>query len=151
MTAASDVGDLVVVSTDFSDCGDLAIPHAFRVAKDRGARVGMVHVLDAHPIPNPLYAHYYPIPTPDQIRQAEEKAREALLARVPAEDRGSGRTEILVTHGAPAAEILRIAAERSASLIVIATHGRRGLARLALGSVAERVVREATCPVLVVP
>jgi nucleotide-binding universal stress UspA family protein len=150
MTAASDVGNVVVVATDFSDYGDLAIPHAFRFANDRGARVVMLHVLDAHPIPNPLYAHYYPMPTPDQIRQAEEKAREALLARIPAESRGHGRTEIRVTHGAPSAEILRIAAETSASLIVIATHGRTGLARLALGSVAERVVREAPCSVLVV-
>jgi nucleotide-binding universal stress UspA family protein len=150
MTSAPDISNLVVVSTDFSDCGDLAIPHAFRIANDRGARVAMVHVLDAHPIPNPLYAHYYPTPTLDQIRQAEEKAEEGLLARVPPEHHGSDRTEILVTHGVPSAEIVRIAAERNASLIVIATHGRRGLVRLALGSVADRVVREAPCPVLVV-
>jgi nucleotide-binding universal stress UspA family protein len=150
VTAASDLGERVVVSTDFSDCGDSAIPHAFRFASDRGARVVMVHVLDAHPIPNPLYAHYYPIPTPDQIRQAEAKASDALLARIPAEDRGSGRTEIVVAQGAPAAEILRVADEKSASLIVIASRGRRGLVRLVLGSVAERVVREAKCPVLVI-
>jgi nucleotide-binding universal stress UspA family protein len=112
--------------------------------------VALVHVLDANPIPNPLYAHYYPIPTPDQIRQAEEKAHDALHARIPPEDRGSGRCETVVAHGAPAAEILRLAAERSASLIVIGTHGRTGLIRLALGSVAERVVREAPCPVLVI-
>jgi nucleotide-binding universal stress UspA family protein len=72
----------------------------------------MVHVIDARPTPNPLYAHYYPIPTPEQI--------------------------------------LRIAAEPKASLIVIAARGRTGLSRLALGSVAERVIREAPCPVRVV-
>jgi hypothetical protein len=66
MTAAPDIGKVVVVSTDFSDCGDLAIAHAFRVANDPGAHVVMVHVLDAHPIPNPLYAHD-PRPTHDQI------------------------------------------------------------------------------------
>jgi nucleotide-binding universal stress UspA family protein len=64
--------------------------------------------------------------------------------------RGSARVETLVGQGAPAAEILRIAAEQQASLIVIATHGRTGLKRLALGSVAEQVIREAPCPVLVV-
>jgi NADPH-dependent 2,4-dienoyl-CoA reductase/sulfur reductase-like enzyme len=74
-----------------------------------------------------------------------------LHARIPPEDRGSSRSETVVTHGAPAAEILRVATERSASLIVIGTHGRTGLIRLALGSVAERVVGEATCPVLVGP
>ena len=140
----------VVVSTDFSDSGDAAIPHAFRFAKDPGARVVLVHVLDARPTPNPLYAHYYPIPTPEQTRQAEATAREALRARIPAELRGEGRVETQVGQGAPAAEILRIAAERQASLIVIATHGRTGLERLALGSVAERVIRAAPCPVLVV-
>jgi universal stress protein A len=64
--------------------------------------------------------------------------------------RGSVRVETVVGQGAPAAEILRIAAEQQASLIVIATHGRTGLERLALGSVAERVIRAAPCPVLVV-
>jgi universal stress protein A len=140
----------VLVSTDFSDYGDAALAHAFRIAGDTGARVVLLHVLDAYPTPNPLYAHYYPMPSPEQSRAAEEKAREALRERIPAELRDSGRVETLVTHGAPAAEILRIAGEQKASLIVIATHGRTGLLRLALGSVAERVIRDAPCPVLVV-
>lgn len=149
MAAAPDLRT-VLVSTDFSDYGDAAISHAFRLARDRGARVLMVHVLDAHPTPNPLYAHYYPIPTPEQVRQAEAKAQEALRARIPEELRDSDRVETVVMHGAAALEILRIAAERKVSLIVIATHGRTGMLRLALGSVAERVIREAPCPVLVV-
>jgi nucleotide-binding universal stress UspA family protein len=149
MKAALDIRT-VLVSTDFSDYGDAAIAHAFRFAKDYGARVVMVHVLDAHPTPNPLYAHYYPMPTPEQSRQAEAKAKEALHARIPAELRDSDRVETLVTQGAPAPEILRIAGEKKVSLIVIATHGRTGLLRLALGSIAERVIREAPCPVLVI-
>jgi nucleotide-binding universal stress UspA family protein len=56
----------------------------------------------------------------------------------------------LVTHGQAAAEVVRIAGEKQVSLIVIATHGRTGLRRLALGSVAEHVIRHAPCPVLVV-
>ena len=83
MTAAPDIRT-VLVSTDFSDCGDAAVAHAFRFAKDYGAHVVMVHVLDAHLTPNPLYAHYYPIPTPEQIGHAEGKAKEALRARIPA-------------------------------------------------------------------
>jgi nucleotide-binding universal stress UspA family protein len=140
----------IVVATDFSESCDAAIPHAFRLAKDRGARVVMVHVIDARLTPNPLYAHYYPIPTPEQMRAAEAQAAEALRERIPDELRDSARVELLVGHGAPASEILRVASETKASLIVIATHGRTGLRRLALGSVAERVVREAPCPVLVV-
>jgi nucleotide-binding universal stress UspA family protein len=138
----------VLVPTDFSDYGDAALPHAFHFARDHRARVVLVHVIDARPTPNPLYAHYYPIATPEQVRAAEAEATEALRARIPDELRD--RVETLVGHGAPAAEILRVAAETKASLIVIATHGRTGLRRLALGSVAERVIREARCPVLVV-
>jgi nucleotide-binding universal stress UspA family protein len=140
----------VLVSTDFSDYGDAAIEHAAWLAKDYGARLVMVHVLDANPTPNPLYAHYYPIPTPEQVRQAEAKATEALRARVPEGLWSSERVDLRIGHGAPAPELLRIAAEEDANLIVIATHGRTGLLRLALGSVAERVIREAPCPVLVV-
>jgi nucleotide-binding universal stress UspA family protein len=138
----------VVVSTDFSEYGDAAIPYAFRFAKDDDARVVMVHVPDARPTPNPLYAHYYPIPTPEQTKQAEAEARQALRERIPAELRDSKRVEIRIAHGAPAEEILRIAGESEDC--VIATRGRTGLARLALGSVADRVVREAPCPTLVV-
>jgi universal stress protein A len=140
----------ILVSTDFSDYGDAAIAHAFRIAEPNGASVLLLHVLDARPPVNPLYAHYYPIPTPEQNRLAENEARSALRARVPAELRDSERIELLVTHGTPAQEILRVAEERRASLIVIATHGRTGLLHLVLGSVAERVVRSAPCPVLVV-
>lgn len=140
----------VVVSTDFSDYGDAALPHAFGLAREHGARVVMVHVIDARPTPNPLYAHYYPIPTPEQMQEAEASASEALRARIPDDLRDGGRIETQVGQGAAAPEILRIAAEQKASLIVIATRGRTGLARIALGSVAERVIREAPCPVLVV-
>jgi len=143
--------DTLLVSTDFSELGDAALPHAFRFAERSGAKVVLLHVLDARPAPNPLYAHYYPIPTPEQVRQARAKALEALEARIPAELRGAGRVETLVTEGGPAAEILRVAEERKASVIVIATHGRTGLLRFALGSVADRVIRGASCPVLLIP
>ena len=149
MTAAPDIRT-VIVPTDFSDYGDAAIPHAFRLAKDYGATVVLLHVIDARRTPNPLYAHYYPMTPPEQVREAEARATEALRARIPEPLRDSGRVETLVGQGAPAPEILRVAAEKKASLIVIATHGRTGLLRLALGSVAERVIRDAPCPVLVV-
>lgn len=140
----------VLVSTDFSELGDSALPYAFRLARDIGASVMLVHVLEAHPLPNPLYAHYYPTPTPEQLAQAEARAQEALRARIPDEFRRSNRAEILLAHGSPALEILRIAGEKRLDLIVIASHGRTGLRRLVLGSVAERVLRDAPCPVLVV-
>jgi universal stress protein A len=140
----------VIASTDFSDVASAALPHAFQLARDHGASLSLVHVLDAYPLPSPLYAHYYPIPTPDQQRRAERKARAALRACIPADLGRSRRVTLLVVHGDPAREILRVADESEAPVIVIASHGRTGLARLALGSVAERVIRAAHCPVLVV-
>jgi nucleotide-binding universal stress UspA family protein len=140
----------VLATTDFSEVADAALAHAFRIAKDHGAHVLLLHVMDARPTPNPLYSHYYPIPRPEEVAEAERKVREELRARVPSELRDSKGVELLVTHGQAAAEVVRIAGEKQVSLIVIATHGRTGLRRLALGSVAEHVIRHAPCPVLVV-
>ena len=140
----------VLVSTDFSEAADKAIPLAFRLAKDQGGSVVLVHVLEATPSPSPLYSHYYPSPSADQRRKAETQAREALMQRVPAAYRDSVPAEAELAHGVPAHEILRIATEKQASLIVISTHGRTGLQHFVLGSVAERVIRHAPCPVLVV-
>jgi nucleotide-binding universal stress UspA family protein len=140
----------ILVATDFSDDGDAAVSHALRLGAEPGTRVLIVHVLDADPTPNPLYAHYYPMPTPEQTRRAEASALEALRARIPEDAMGSERVETLVLHGVPASEILRMADERKVSLIVIAPRGRSALLRLALGSVADRVIREAPCPVLLV-
>ena len=56
----------------------------------------------------------------------------------------------MIAHGEPAAEIVRVAEERGAGLIVISSHGRTGLGRILFGSTAESVVRHARCPVLVV-
>jgi len=140
----------VIASTDLSEIGDTAIPHAVRWALDRGAALVLVHVLDDYPLPNPLYAHYYPMPTEEQRHQAEQKARAALRAQLPPEMRQPGRSSLVIARGDPAREILRLASESPEPAIVIASHGRTGLARLALGSVAERVIRAAHCPVLVV-
>ncbi|MBI1850205.1 MAG: universal stress protein [Planctomycetes bacterium] len=140
----------VLAPTDFSEASDKAIPFAFRLAKDHGAAVLLVHVVDALPMPSPLYAHYYAVPSPEQIVAIEKQSEEALRSRIPAEYRGTVRADVAVVHGEASQEILRLSVERHASVIVIATHGRTGLKHLLLGSVAEKVVRHATCPVFVV-
>jgi nucleotide-binding universal stress UspA family protein len=140
----------VIASTDLSETGDAAIPHAVRWALDQGATLVLVHVVDDYPLPNPLYAHYYPIPTEEQQHKVASRARAALRAQLPPELRQPGRSSIVVSRGDPAREIIRVASEAPDPVIVIASHGRTGLARLALGSVAERVIRAAHCPVLVV-
>lgn len=143
----------VLVTTDFSAHGDAAIGHAFRVGADHCAEVVLCHVIETPPTPNPLYAHYSAseLFKPEQRRLAEEHAQKALLERVPKDPPLSEvKHRAHVTHGEPITEILRLAEQEHADLLVIATHGRTGVKHFFLGSVVERVIRHAHCPVLVV-
>jgi len=143
----------LLVTTDFSEAGDHAIAHAFRIAADHGAEVVLLHVLEAIIAPNPLYAHYYPtdLLTPEIRARAESDARQALLERVPKTDTlAAVPHRVIITHGMPGEEIIRTAQEEQVDLVVISTHGRTGLKRFLLGGTAERVVRHVECPVLVV-
>ena len=78
----------------------------------------------------------------------EEEARQCLLALDPGDP--AIETQAILAQGAAAAELLRLAEENACDLIVLGSHGRTGLARLLMGSVAEQVLRGAHCPVLVV-
>ena len=143
----------ILVTTDFSEAGDHAIGHAFRMAADHGAEVLLLHVVETVVAPNPLYAHYYPtdLLTPEVRARAEADARQALLERVPKDGPLTAVTHrVVIAHGMPAEEIIHTAETQQADLIVISTHGRTGLKHLFLGSTAERVIRHVHCPVLVV-
>jgi nucleotide-binding universal stress UspA family protein len=143
----------VLVTTDFSELGDHAIGHAFRVAADHGAEVVLCHVIETMPTPNPLYAHYYSTDLfrPEIRQQVERQARDALLERVPKEGAlGAVPHRELVVDGDAASQILRVSRDEKADLLVIATHGRAGVKHFLLGSVVERVIRGAHCPVLVI-
>jgi nucleotide-binding universal stress UspA family protein len=143
----------ILATTDFSEAGDRAIPHAFRIAADHDAEVILCHVIEPVIVPNPLYAQYYPgeLLSPDVLARAQEDARAALEERVPRDEpEAKVRYRCAVGQGTPVDEIIRIAQEEKVDLIVIATHGHKGLKHLLLGSVAERVIRHAPCAVLVV-
>ena len=143
----------ILVTTDFSEAGDHAIGHAFRMAADHGAELVLCHVVETIVAPNPLYAHYFPtdLLNPEIRARAEQDAHTALNERVP-KDEALAKVPYttLVAHGMPADEIIRAAKDRSADLIVIATHGHTGLKHLFMGSTAERVIRHVHCAVLVV-
>ncbi len=143
----------ILVTTDFSEAGDHAIPHAFRMAADHDAEVILCHIVEPVVVPNPLYAQYYPgeLLNPDVVLRAESDARDALEERIPKDpELSTVRRRIVVARGTPAEEIIRMAGDLKADLIVIATHGHTGLKHLLMGSVAERVLRHVRCPVLVV-
>jgi nucleotide-binding universal stress UspA family protein len=133
----------ILVPTDFSPHSDYAYRLASSLARDHGAHLVLLHVRP----PVVVFGEMYPLSLPDP---AEERQRllEQLRELYPADP--VVRVEPLVKDGDPVEEILDTAREVGCDLIVLGTHGRTGLGRLVFGSVAEKVLRRACCPVLAV-
>lgn len=143
----------ILACTDFSDVGNRAIETAFALAPNGPAKVWLLHVVDPPPMPNPMYAHYVSTNDwePSALEKAVSQSETALDELVPAAAAAAGiEVELMAPQGQASVEILRVAAELDAEVIVLGTRGRHGIERLLLGSVAERVVRKATCCVMVV-
>ena len=157
----------VLVPTDFSDPSTHALRHAIAEATLHHAKVTLLHVLPPRAGPDVYYVTGAPEAGPqggfDLItggppgaylssestvlrRDPNEEARAQLRDLVP--DTFHDAWDVEVAAGDPADTIVRVARERHADLIVMGTHGRTGLQHVLLGSVAEKVVRFAPCPVL---
>jgi nucleotide-binding universal stress UspA family protein len=130
--------------TDFSDASRAALHIAADLARQYGASVLILHVAESlgpeHITFGEAGAQLQPEGYRHRLEAEFEKLVPAAGLDVP--------IEYLLTEGDSAAEIVRVAHERSCDLIVLGTHGRTGLRRLLGGSVAEHVVRVAPCPVL---
>jgi nucleotide-binding universal stress UspA family protein len=138
----------ILVATDFSASADAALAYALKLADQVGATVRLVHVFE-DPDAVSLYSEVY-VPMPPELRaKILADIGGQLTARATATGHSNITTEVLT--GATAQTIVVGAAEQQCDLIVMGTHGRHGMAHLLMGSVAERVVRTAACPVLVVP
>jgi nucleotide-binding universal stress UspA family protein len=132
--------------TDFSDHSDYALALACSLARDYNARLIVLHVLERLPqIYSGVMTPTPPILPPDGDRKAAWED----LQRIQAPD-NAVPIERLLDEGNPAGAIIQVAEEQPCQLIVLGTHGRTGLRRLLMGSVAEQVVRDAPCPVLTV-
>jgi nucleotide-binding universal stress UspA family protein len=129
--------------TDFSHSSDFAFQLACSLAQAHGARIHVLHV-GREPVIVPVEG----IIPPEPERYQEELT--AKLDELRAEDPNIPVKRQLLFFGDPAAEILRVAQAIKSDLIVMGTRGRTGLGRLLMGSVAEQVVRKASCPVLTV-
>ena len=132
---------IVVVPIDFSDDSFAAMDTARELADDP-AHLHAIHVL---PILEPADPGVIWQTVDDESRRhhAEAALRERLLGR------GHDRMQVVIRFGDPGHEIARYAKESSAGLVIVSSHGLSGLKRLLIGSVAERIVRLAHCPVLV--
>jgi len=128
--------------TDFSDRSELALKLASALARDYQANLTIVHVAQEPVI---LFTEgIIPPPQDDHLEEVREQ-----LESIEPTDPNVNVTHHLV-EGNPATEILRVADMTNADLIVLGTHGRRGIKRFLMGSVAEYVMERATCPVLTV-
>ena len=132
--------------TDFSECAVEAERHAVRLVKDLDGELVLVQVL----VETPLYGEgLLNIREAQTIYDAQRKWAEDTLEARCGQLRESGiKARWRLEVGVPFEEIVKAAEEEHADMIVMGTHGRSGLNRLLLGSVAEQVVRLALCPVL---
>ena len=133
--------------TDFSECAEQARVEATRLARALWGELVLFHVS----VQASLYAEGMGMADVQKVYDAQRKWAEETLEARAAEARAGGVTaRWRLGVGVPFEEIVRAAQEEGADLIVMGTHGRRALGRLLLGSVANRVIRLAGCPVLTV-
>ncbi|HRJ74082.1 MAG TPA: universal stress protein [Terrimicrobiaceae bacterium] len=133
----------ILVPIDFSDFGKPALAHARHLATIENAHLILVHVMDLVYPEEQLSCFEFDAA---KLRAWAEGRMQAIAQR----DFAGLRTEIHLREGHPFEEIVNTARKAKADLIIMATHGATGLDRILMGSTAERVVRHAECPVLVV-
>lgn len=131
----------ILVATDFSKPAEQAFSLAHSLAKERGAKVVVLHVSTPPPIVLPegvitdVNVAYYLTGIRKQLAEVRSPGGDVVV-------------EHRLEQGDPAETVIRVADEVKADWIVIGTHGRTGLMRLLMGSVAEQILRRAKCPVL---
>jgi nucleotide-binding universal stress UspA family protein len=137
----------IVCATDFSGTSEAAVAGAERLAGPLGAEIVLLHVA----VEAPLWREsVYTRDVRKVFESQRQWAAETLAARVTALAANGVRARAIVKPGVAWREIIDTARDEGAELIVIGTHGHSGLNRMLLGSVAERVVRQAPCPVVTV-
>ena len=138
----------ILVPIDFSPCALLALENARQIATKAGARIHLIHAWEiawVHPEVS--------VVSGDQLVSLAEhtrlEAEDRMQKLVPGE--ASANISSSVRRGHPSDVVVSCAREESVDLIVMGTHGRTGLSHLILGSVAQKVLRRAPCPVLTCP
>lgn len=139
----------ILVPTDFSEAASLAVETAATLAREFGAKLTLVHVHDPELLRPPSAVGWSAAQAQRLEQEIERTIRESFEGVQREQLQGVEVVETAIVRDASAARgIVEYAAKIGADLIVIATHGRTGLKHLMIGSVAERVVRHAPCPVL---
>ena len=138
----------ILVPTDFSDYSAHALQYGLSFCREYNASLILLHVIE-----DPFYPSdgaTFGFNVEEFFRRMEEESAKRMLELVPPEVEKEMPVERIAIRGTPFLEIIRLAKEREVDMIVLSTHGRSGLAHVLMGSVTEKVVRKAPCPVLVV-
>jgi nucleotide-binding universal stress UspA family protein len=137
----------ILVPIDFSDCSKKALQYALPLARLHDAAITLLYV-----VPGAMYVsgEYGPLNYASLEAEIRRNGGKQLAKLAAEEVPRALRADTLVRTGSPSVEIIELAKELAADLIVTSTHGRTGLKHVLLGSVAEHIVRHAPCPVLVV-
>jgi len=138
----------ILVPTDFSEPSAAAVKYAKAFAEAFGASLHVLHVLEDPFIFAPTSEGY--AAPPEFYADMEKNARDRLGTVLSDADLKKLKTQLALKKGSPFVEIVRYAKSEDIDLIVMGTHGRGPIAHMLMGSVAERVVRKAPCPVLTV-
>lgn len=136
----------ILVPTDFSEPAHRAVDYAKAIAESFHATLHLLHVAADITFDDPML-------TASSLAEIQDTAESALARideRITADERAKLNVQTAVVQGSPHDAILTYAKEHAIELIVLGTHGRGAVEQLILGSVAERIVRHATCPVLTV-
>jgi nucleotide-binding universal stress UspA family protein len=138
----------ILVPTDFSAGSEEAVRYAHDLAAALGATLHVVHVLE-NPFAPGAFMEMYTPPSPEYFVDMERQAEERLRASLTNEEKARVHTVMTTRLGVPANELLdRIQEEPAIDLVVMATHGRGGVARFVMGSVTDKIIRSAPCPVV---
>ncbi len=137
----------ILIPVDFSQTALAAARYGCALAARLGARATLLHVFSPRVVvlPDAVF-----VPSPEEIRALADAARDRLQSLAADLARDGQEIDCIAVEGQPAEAIRLVAEQQRAGLIVMGTHGRRGVAHLLLGSVAERLLRRAPCPVLTV-
>jgi universal stress protein A len=139
----------VLVASDFGDTSEVALTYGCNLARAFGAKLHVLHVVDR--VTATGVAEFHPAGLDDLQDDVEESAQKRLERLIAGSDAARlGATPVVRTSAAVANAIVDYAKEADVDIIVVGTHGRGPVAHLFVGSVAERLVRIAPCPVLVV-
>ena len=141
----------IVAAVDFSETSCEVVQAALAVARaNDGGHLSLIHAVP-HVVQTPWVVHGSGRDLEDLQRQAVTEAETQLITLAATLRLDPRQVSVDVVVGPPAFEIVRYAGERGADLLVVGSHGRGIIRRFLLGSVAERVLREAGCPVMIVP